>query len=104
MTVHTEQFEGFTITLDLLDEDHSPDWDFENEEDRADTLRKIDNGSLLWFVAKVTASKNGIDLATDYLGGCCYESVAEFLTGGYYEDMRSTVVNDAREAIKGLLK
>lgn len=102
-SAHTEEFEGFTINLELLPEDVQPDWDFESEEDRAETLRKIDAGVWLWFCAKVTASKHGIVLATDYLGACCYESADDFVTGSvYYEDMRRTVVDEARRAITAL--
>jgi len=42
-------------------------------------------------------------LASDYLGGNCYENPSDFITeGGYYEDMRWTVINEANEAIKTL--
>lgn len=101
-TVHTENFAGFEIALSIAPEDMAPDWDFESEEDREDTLRKIDNGTLLWFVARVTASRKGVALGTDYLGGCCYGSVQEFLQDGYYTDMIDAAVKEARETISEL--
>ena len=101
-TVHTENFAGFEIAVALEPECMEPDWDFESEEDRQDTLRKIDNGTLLWFVARVTASRAGVVLGTDYLGGCCYESVQDFLQGGYYPDMIDAAVKEAREKISQL--
>ena len=103
-TVHTENFAGFEIALALAPEDMAPDWDFESEEDRQNTMRKIDNGSLLWFVARVTASRAGVTLGTDYLGGCCYESVRDFLQDAYYADMIDAAVKEARETIAELQK
>ena len=100
--VHTEECQGFTINLYLRPEYDTPDWDFEREEERTELLRKIENGSVLWFCAKVTADKKGVELSSDYLGGCCYSSVDQFLTGGYYEDMKNTVIEEARQTIKEL--
>lgn len=98
-TIKTETIDGFDIEFAVAPEDQAPDWDFETEEEREELLRKIDNGSLAWFVARVTASKNGIKLASDYLGGCCYESVEGFIADAYYFDMVQNVITEAREAI-----
>lgn len=103
-TVHTENFAGFTIELSISPEDMRPDWDFETPEDEADTLEKINNGDLLWFVARVTASRKGVVLGTDYLGGCCYSSEEEFLRDGYYTDMIDTAVSEARKTLAELVK
>lgn len=103
-TVHTENFAGFTIELAMCPEEAQPDWDFGTEEDKENTLRKIDNGSLLWFVARVTASRKGVRLGTDYLGGCCYESVKDFMQDGYYTNMIDTAVSEAREKLAELVK
>lgn len=101
--VHTEEHEGFEIKLYLVPEDSTPDWDFETEEERRELLEDIDNGNLLWFIAKVTASKADIELSVDYLGGCCYRSVDEFIEEGYYyKDMRGTVIHAAKLKIKEL--
>lgn len=98
-TIKTETIDGFDITFSVGPEDMAPDWDFETDADRDELLRKIENGTFLWFVAKVTASKNGIELASDYLGGCCYESTDEFIEDAYYFDMVQNVISEAREAI-----
>jgi hypothetical protein len=101
--VHTEERDGFTVTLSVTPETDAPDWDFETPEDEAETLRKINSGLLLWFVAKATASKHDIELATDYLGGCCYAAVEDFLSpGDYWDDMRATVIAEARSNIAKL--
>lgn len=96
--------DGFVITLWVAPETESPDWCFESEEEEKDLYERIKNGSLLWFVAKVVASKNGIELASDFLGGCCYSSINEFTADGYYNDMVETVIKEAKKAIEGLNK
>jgi hypothetical protein len=100
--LHTEEFQGFEINLYALPEYDQPDWDFPSEEEKQELLRKIDNGVYMWFTAKVTASKLGIELGSDYLGACCYESTKQFIEGGYYESMRDEAVNQAKTAITAL--
>jgi hypothetical protein len=41
-------------------------------------------------------------IGEDYLGGCLYESVSEFLASGYYDDMVSMAVENARDFIDSL--
>lgn len=97
--VHDEEHEGFDIRVYFTPELDNPRDHFDDEE----TIRKINDGIYLWFTAKVTASKNGVELATDYLGACCYESARDFVQpGDYYDDMRANVVRDARIVIAGL--
>ncbi len=102
---HTEEFEGFTIRFYREDEDMSPVGQFASGDDAldAEVLRKIESGEYDWFCVKVTASKAGIELASTYLGGCCYESFEEFLTpDGYAFDMRSEAVDEARKVLAQL--
>jgi hypothetical protein len=102
-TMHEKEQDGFTIRLSAAPEDQPIDWDFETEQDRLDLLEKIDNGTLVYFIAKVEAIKCGIVLGTDYLGGCCYESVQAFVDeGGYYQDMVDAVILEAGEMIEEL--
>jgi hypothetical protein len=56
------------------------------------------------FVAKVTAKFEGIELATDYLGGCIYESFEEFINqkDDYFDQMVNQVVKDGKEELKRL--
>lgn len=52
-----------------------------------------------WFSARVSAWKNGEELASKYLGACCYESVEEFYTkyhDDYYVQMVEEVVVEAK--------
>jgi hypothetical protein len=102
-TIHTTQAAGFDIVFSVTHEDRAPDWDFESEEDKQDTLRRIDNGDLVWFVARVQAFKNGIELGTNYLGGCCYDSYMQFVEASdYYADMVENTVIEAKANITKL--
>lgn len=42
-----------------------------------------------WFCAKVSAWKDGEELAAEYLGACCYKNEDDFWQeeGGYFDDM-----------------
>lgn len=100
MHFHTEIKDGFTIDVYALPEDISPKGCFDTE-DSQEIIDKIESGDLEWFCAKVTASKNGIILADDYLGACCYESLTDFINPDcYFGDMRESVIKQAKEAIK----
>lgn len=103
-TVQQEEKDGFTITLEIAPESDAPDWDFESEQERQDLIEQINNGNILWFVAKVSASKCGVELATDYLGGCCYSSIPEFINDGYYQDMVDNVITEAKQKIIDIIK
>jgi len=100
--VHTETRDGFRIELAITPEDKAPDWEFESEEQRQDTSRRIDNGDLLWFVARVIAYRHGVPLGTEYLGGCCYDTVQEFLRDAYYQGMVEEAIADANRMIERL--
>ena len=98
--IHTESVDGFTIRFFAAPEDIDPAGQFHDPQDVADILE----GRLARFVAKVTASKLGVELASDYLGGCAYRDVSDFVreSGGYYDDMRNAVIKDARNTINQL--
>lgn len=98
--IDTQERDGFTIELHFAPEDDDPRGHFDDD---GETAEAIHNGDYLWFVARVTVSKAGIDLGTDYLGGCCYESAADFMEeGGYYADMIEAAMDDARAALESL--
>jgi len=100
--IHNESVEGFDIELSVTPEDEWPDWDFQSEEDKLEVFRKIENGFYAWFVVKVTASKNGIELASDYLGGNLYDKASDFVADEYYSDMVKIVIKEAKEVIQKL--
>lgn len=103
--MHTEERGGFTIHAYRHDEDMSPLGQFQLE-DGSDDLQivlDIERGHYDWFGAEVTASKAGIELASDSLWGCCYDSFAQFVeTEGYYGDMVLTVIAEAHNKLAEL--
>lgn len=102
-TIHTEKATGFDIVFSVTPEYVEPDWEFEDEADKQDTLDRIERGDLVYFVARVEAYKNGVLLGTDYLGGCCYDSYAQFVEASdYYADMVENAVSEARSTIAKL--
>jgi len=104
-TIHTENREGFEIRLSITPEDEHPRDCFDmTPEDMTDILEKIDRGFYLWFVAKVSAHRAGIELGADYLGSNLYENPKDFIRAGndYFEDMIETAINEARFTIEKL--
>lgn len=96
------EHDGFEIAWYALVEHNDPHDTFAGDpEDDAETFRRIENGTYLWFCACVTASRHGVELARDYLGGCCYDSLEEFvaMTDGYAGDMLATVTAEANKTI-----
>lgn len=102
---HETNIDGFTVRFYAEPEDESPRSQFQLDDgsDDEELIAKIEDGTYLWFCAKVTASKAGVELATDYLGCCCYDSLESFLTpNGYASDMQNTVVDAARAKLAEL--
>ena len=98
MTIYLKTVDGFGILFDAEEEDRSMREHFIKECGWTESeYRKIKNCA--WFVAKVTAWKDGIELAAKYLGGCCYETVEAFYTtykDDYLADMINEVVAQAK--------
>lgn len=96
--------DGFEIYFEALD-------DFLQKGDLDDstyqeTCDSIENGSLVLFCAKVTVEKAGIEIISDYLGSCIYESEEQFYTeeNGYFQDMVNTVLKEAPQALQDLIE
>ena len=102
-TIKTEDTQGFHIVFSAEPEDMDPRLCWLEDQDIEDIRRKIDNGTYLWFVARVEAYRHGVLLASDYLGGCLYESFEDFTQeGGYYEDMVHNVITAAKSTLARL--
>jgi hypothetical protein len=95
---------GFQITLDALVEDTPLADTFDPDiDDVAELARRIDAGDLLYFCARVSAYKQGILLAQDYLGGCLYDSLKQFeQSSNYFADMVDNVIAEAQDNIRKL--
>ena len=102
-----KQVEGFDIYFEALPEYTHPKDCFDlSVDDINEICEKIDNYELTWFCAKVTAEKAGVELATDYLGCCCYNSEDEFLNEDecYFAGMVSIVVDEAKKQLPEIIK
>lgn len=99
-TIHTFTKDGFDIRFAVFPEMMHPNDAFDDD---GETARAISAGDYEWFVAMVTASKNGVELAEEYLGACCYETFEAFMEpGGYFDDMVDTVIDVAKQTIADL--
>jgi hypothetical protein len=105
-TIHETTNEGFDIALSVAPETENPrdHFAYENEEDNDRAVQDIESGALAWFMVRVQAFKKGVLLGEDYLGGCCYQSVRDFITPGedYYQDMVNNATDEAKRTLKDL--
>ena len=102
-----EEVGGFIIDFYACEEYTSPRGQFQNEDgsDDEETIGRIRDGTYAWFCAKVTASRAGVVLGTDYLGGCCYDSPQQFwdMGDGYYKsNMIAAAIAEAVATIEAL--
>tara|TARA_R110000787_G_scaffold183311_2_gene295287 strand:- start:1831 stop:2139 length:309 start_codon:yes stop_codon:yes gene_type:complete len=99
--INVKEYKGFNIFFEALEEDMSVSELF--PEDTEEQIKEIEENNVV-FCARVSAVKNGIELASDFLGGCVYKNEEEFYTaeGCYFDDMVNTVVTEAKECIKKL--
>ena len=65
-------------------------------------IQRIERGELVYFVARVRVLLDGRELASDYLGGCCYESAGSFRQDPYFYDMVRSAIKDARAALRNI--
>lgn len=100
MLIDTRTIGPFTVKTYALPEDVSPKGMFSDDEIEF-ILSGIESGNLLWFCAKVTAEFEDIELASEYLGGCCYTSCADFVeSDGYHGDMVREAVSQAEKRLR----
>lgn len=102
-TIHTEDVNGFHIMCSVTHEDIHPRDCFDDTiDDINEICRKIDNGSCVWFVARVEAFKHGILLGTSCLGGNLYDNVKDFINDVSYEDMMHEAITEAKKNLEML--
>lgn len=102
--ISRDTVDGFDIVFSVAPEDMHPGDSFDPEYfDIPQLCEDIDRGRYSWFIARVQAFRAGAELAADYLGGCLYDSPADFVKAGdYYADMVDTVTREARAKIEEL--
>ena len=90
-----EQRGDLEIIVDKTWEDLDPKQCFE-EEDLPELYEKINNGTYDWFMLRVRVLVEGLEVAEEFLGGCCYEDAREVLKDGTAEDMIHTAIEAAK--------
>lgn len=103
MKTLVKTIDGFNIYFEALEE-HMPLSELLPEEPE-EQLQEIYENNVI-FCAKVSAEKAGIELASEYLGGCIYKTEEEFYKteGCYFDDMVSTVISEAKKEIPNIIK
>jgi hypothetical protein len=103
-TIHTEDTRGFHVIFSVTLEDFHPRDCFDyTEEEMKDLCDKIDRGVYSWFCARVEVYQQGILLASDYLGGCLYDTPMQFVKESeYYDDMVNNAIAEAKQNIEKL--
>ena len=98
MTRYVETVEGFGILFEAQEEDMPMRQYFIRDCGWTES-QYLEIKDCAWFCAKVSAWKNGEELASTYLGTCCYETVEEFCTkyhDDYFAQMVQEVVAEAK--------
>jgi hypothetical protein len=92
--------EGYTIIVDKTWEDLQLRDCFDDScFDIADMERKVNFGDLDWFMLRVRVIVEGLELSSEYLGGCLYEDAKECLTDGTAEDVIYTAMDHAKSQV-----
>ena len=95
--------DGFTIIVDKTYEDLDPRGQFDTD-DIEEIIKDIDRGHIEWFMLRVRVLVEGLELSSEYLGGCLYEDPREILTDGTAEDIIDTAMTDAKKQVYRLSK
>jgi len=98
--VHSEEYAGLTVSFYAHPESIRPQ-DWYGAED-ADLVDEILSGRCEWFTAQVVAELDGVELDSAYLGACAYPTFEDFLSSGYWEDLRDEATEGARRRLATL--
>jgi hypothetical protein len=96
---YTFETPRFKITVTAEPEHDDPRDHFCDPYQDYEVLKGINSGRYTWFCAKATVYCDGREVATDYLGACCYSSFDDFRRDGYFYDMIRAVCREARAAL-----
>ena len=92
--------EGYDIIVDKSWEDLSVRDCFDDSCHDIDTIIKdIDSGRLDWFMLRVRVMVEGLELNSEYLGGCLYEDAREVLSDGTAEDIIDQALSRAKKEV-----
>jgi len=105
--IHTTTHNGFDIVISKTWEDiHPKDFFDDSVDDVSEICNKIDLGLLDWFIVRFQASKSGVVLGEDYLGGLLYDNAQDFIkdSGGYLEDMLEQCTQQAKKKLSEIIE
>ena len=104
-TLATYERDGFTVIVDKTHEDMHASHCFDDSvQDVDEILKDIDRGHLEWFMLRVRVLVEGLELSSEYLGGCLYEDPKEILTDGSAEDIIDMALDHAKSQVYRLSK
>ena len=97
--------EGYEIIVDKSYEDLDPKDCFDEScFDMKEMYADIESGRLEWFMLRVRVLVEGLELDSEYLGGCLYADPREVLTDGTAEDLIAQSMDNAKKQVYRLYK
>ena len=94
---------GYDIIVDKSYEDIDPKDCFDDEcYNIKEIYADIESGKLDWFMLRVRVMVEGLELASEYLGGCLYADPKEVLTDGTAEDFICEALKEAKPKVYAL--
>lgn len=114
-TMREFKTKNFKVVCDAI-EDYDVDLSFDED---GSTLKALERGELICFTARVRVFYDGNEVGSDYLGGCIYTSLEEFMDhkecgaqnrkweaegnpgrcGSYFYQMITDAIKEARKTI-----
>ena len=99
-TITEFERDGYDIIVDKTYEDIDP-WDLLSDcfDSKHQLYNDIDSGKYEWFMLRVRVLVEGLELASEYLGGCLYKDAREVLTDGVAKDIIDTALDNAKTQV-----
>jgi len=96
---YTFETARFKVTVTAEPEHDDPRDHFCGPYQDYEVLKGINSGRYMWFCAKATVYCDGREVATDYLGACCYSSFDDFRHDAYFYALLRDACHQARRAL-----
>ena len=104
-TLAVYERDGFDIIVDKTYEDMDPRDSFDDEcFNLKEMYSDIECGNLDWFMLRVRVMVEGLELSSQFLGGCLYKDAREVLTDGTAEDLIAEALVEAKRDVYRLYK
>lgn len=104
-TIAEFERDGYDIIVDKSYEDLDPKDCFDDEcFDIKEMYADIESGKLDWFMLRVRVMVEGLELSSEYLGGCLYNDAKEVLVDGTADDIIDQAISRAKKEVYRLSK